>query len=113
MKIIIAEDDELIRLVFYLKLTKLGHEVMTFCNGSEAFRFIISNPELDLILTDIMMPYMDGIELARAIKRTGSEVPIVAMTGGSLNYRPEDLSLFQNAFQKEGTVEQMIEQIFA
>ncbi|BAH74533.1 response regulator [Solidesulfovibrio magneticus] len=68
MNILVAEDDA-INIVFYIRfLTKLGHKVTVAHNGEEAFHF----SELinyDVILMDINMPIMDGIESSKMIKK--------------------------------------------
>jgi CheY-like chemotaxis protein len=63
-KIILAEDDEDMRRFLVKALEKAGHDVTSFGEGASAFEEI-KQTSFDLLLTDIVMPEMDGIELAR------------------------------------------------
>ena len=63
-KIILAEDDEDMRRFLVKALEKAGHKVTSFAEGASAFEEI-KQTTFDLLLTDIVMPEMDGIELAR------------------------------------------------
>jgi len=62
--ILLAEDDESLRKFLAQALVKAGHEVTDFGDGSDAFE-CLKGFRFDLLLTDIVMPGMDGIELAK------------------------------------------------
>ncbi len=79
MLILIAEDDELILRTVEHKLVKEGHEVVLTRNGREAIEKI-NELDLDLIVTDIMMPFASGIEILSAIKRVGKEIPVIILS---------------------------------
>lgn len=64
----IAEDDELILKTIEHKLLKEGHEVILTRNGKEAIETLKEN-DVDLAITDIMMPFASGIEILSAIKQ--------------------------------------------
>ncbi|MCE3281498.1 MAG: response regulator, partial [Chitinophagaceae bacterium] len=64
MKILIAEDEPLILQTIELKLKKEGYEVIACVDGLDALQKIDSEKP-DLIITDIMMPYMSGLEVVR------------------------------------------------
>jgi PAS domain S-box-containing protein len=84
-KILIVDDEEDIREVLRISLTDLGYEVLTAENGEEALRIVreITPP---IVLTDIRMPVMDGIELLRKIKQEDSEIEVIMITGhGDMN----------------------------
>ncbi|WP_312364637.1 response regulator, partial [Sphingobacterium sp.] len=76
MLILIAEDDELVLRTVEHKLVKEGHEVVLTRNGREAIEKI-NELDLDLVVTDIMMPFASGIEILSAIKRVGKEIPVI------------------------------------
>jgi two-component system, cell cycle response regulator CpdR len=81
-KILIAEDEEALRAMCARGLTMSGHEVMTACDGGEAFDLLKREAgRFDLLLTDIRMPIMDGIALALAAARDFPELVILLMTG--------------------------------
>jgi len=77
-RILLVEDDPSIREITALGLTRAGLEVETAADGVEALdRFRSRTP--DLVLLDVMLPRLDGLEVARAIRRD-STVPIVMLT---------------------------------
>ncbi|MBE6667362.1 MAG: response regulator transcription factor [Ruminococcaceae bacterium] len=79
LKILIAEDDrELLRL-FSLVLTKNGYSVKGVGNGKEALEAIDSS-YYDLIISDIMMPEMDGYELVHTLRESGNTTPVMMIT---------------------------------
>ena len=58
-----------------------GHEVATAAHGIEALKFL-QGATPDVIITDILMPGMDGVETILELARRGSQIPIIAMSGG-------------------------------
>ncbi|WP_051260843.1 response regulator [Algoriphagus marincola] len=90
-KILFIEDDLVIRFTTNKQLQKWGFEITVKEDGYQAYEFLMSTPTLpDLIITDIMMPNMSGIELANFIRgeKRLKNIPIIAIT--ALN--EEDLS---------------------
>ena len=79
MLILIAEDDELILRTVEHKLIQEGHEVILTRNGQEAIEKI-GELDLDLIVTDIMMPFASGIEILSAIKKSEKKVPVIILS---------------------------------
>jgi DNA-binding NtrC family response regulator len=79
-KILIVDDEEVVRNSCRRILEPEGYSVKTAGNGSEALH-ILKNQEADLVLTDLMMPDMDGIEVLRNIKEKWPGVEVVIMTG--------------------------------
>ncbi len=78
-KILIAEDDRELRQLFYHVLTKHGYAVTGVSNGKEALA-AIDQSYFDMIISDIMMPEMDGYELVRLIRDAGLTIPIMMIT---------------------------------
>ena len=78
MLILIAEDDELILTIEH-KLLKEGHEVILTRNGKEAIE-TLKEKEVDLAITDIMMPFASGIEILSAIQSMGKQVPVIMLS---------------------------------
>lgn len=78
-KILIAEDDRELRQLFYHVLTKHGYAVTGVSNGKEALA-AIDQSYFDMIISDIMMPEMDGYELVRSIRDAGLTIPIMMIT---------------------------------
>ena len=79
-KIILAEDDEDMRKFLVKALEKAGHQVTAFGEGASAFEEI-KQSTFDLLLTDIVMPEMDGIELARRAADLDPHLKIMFITG--------------------------------
>ncbi|SHF45891.1 MULTISPECIES: response regulator transcription factor [Chryseobacterium] len=79
MLILIAEDDELILKTIEHKLLKEGHEVILTRNGKEAIE-TLKEKDVDLTITDIMMPFASGIEILSAIKTMGKDVPVIMLS---------------------------------
>lgn len=79
MLILIAEDDELILKTIEHKLLKEGHEVILTRNGKDAID-TLRNKEVDLAITDIMMPFASGIEILSAIKTMGKQIPVIMLS---------------------------------
>lgn len=76
--ILIVEDDANARLLTQANLKRF-YNTLTAENGREALD-ILAGEHADLVLSDIMMPEMDGLEMAKALRNRGNDVPIIFMT---------------------------------
>ncbi len=79
LKILIAEDDHELRQLFQHVLTKNGYQVKGVSNGQEALDSM-NGEYFDLLISDIMMPVMDGYELVRSLREMGSSTPVLMIT---------------------------------
>ena len=80
--ILLAEDDESLRRFLAAALVKAGHAVTDFGDGGEAFECLNgAKAVFDLLLTDIVMPGMDGIELAKRAAEMNAALKIMFITG--------------------------------
>ena len=79
LKVLIAEDDRELRQLFSHVLTKNGYVVKGVSNGKEALD-AMDNDYFDLVITDIMMPVLDGYELVRQLRDTGNITPVLMIT---------------------------------
>jgi two-component system cell cycle response regulator CpdR len=79
-RILLAEDDEDMRRFLVKALEKAGYDVVSFGNGLEAYERLKEEPFM-LLLTDIVMPEMDGIELARRASELDPDIKIMFITG--------------------------------
>ena len=78
-KILIAEDDRELRQLFEHVLAKNGYATEGVSNGCQALQALEKN-YFDLLISDIMMPEMDGYELVEALRQTGQQVPVLMIT---------------------------------
>ncbi|MEZ4830093.1 MAG: response regulator [Bacteroidia bacterium] len=94
-RILVVEDEEINLMIAQHILGKAGFTVFAVNNGEEAIE-IVGRENFDLILMDIEMPIMDGLEATPLIRKleNGKNIPIVALTAHSL---PEKLEEFKGA----------------
>jgi two-component system cell cycle response regulator CpdR len=80
MKILLAEDDNDMRRFLAKALQNAGYDVAPFDNGLSAYHRLREEP-FELLLTDIVMPEMDGIELARRATELDPDIKVMFITG--------------------------------
>ena len=81
-RVLIIDDDELVRAALVLLLERSGHEVQEACNGTEAGRILkVYIP--DLVITDIVMPEMDGLQVIQEIRKVSPGLKIIAISGAT------------------------------
>ena len=94
--ILVVEDDESQRLLYHDELTDSGYEVILAANGREALKQLdVAKP--DLVILDIVMPVMDGMETIGRIIREHRDVPIILNTAYS-SYRDDFMSWGAEAY---------------
>ena len=79
-KVLVAEDDWISYMYLNKILLKLGITVIHAENGKQAVEKVMANPDISLILMDIKMPEMNGIEAIKLIKSTRPDIPVIAQT---------------------------------
>ena len=79
-KILLAEDDNDMRRFLAKALENAGFEVSSYDNGMSAYKRLREEP-FEMLLTDIVMPEMDGIELARRVAELDPDIKIMFITG--------------------------------
>ncbi|MCU0589015.1 MAG: response regulator [Syntrophobacteraceae bacterium] len=79
-KILVVDDEEGIRRVLHMSLSESGYRVLTAGTASDALE-IIRSEQPTIVLADIIMPGMDGIELLQRIKEENPETKVIMMTG--------------------------------
>jgi len=85
--ILVVDDEEDVRDLVREILDSAGFDTIPAGHGEEALNILKKRPEVDLVLTDVMMPFYDGPTLARRIARDWPGLPVLFMTG----YPPETL----------------------
>ncbi len=79
-KVLVVEDDEQVRRPLARSLSTVGYDVATAADGVEAVA-LLAGDAFDVIVSDIAMPELDGIQLLRAIRERDADVPVVLVTG--------------------------------
>ena len=93
--ILVIDDEDFVRATVGKHLTRAGHEVVEAADGKKAMELLEESP-VDLIITDIYMPDMDGIEFT---SRLGQQVPdakIIAISGGGYLDKQDVLTMARN-----------------
>jgi CheY-like chemotaxis protein len=94
--VLVVDDDEEIRLIAEYSIQQMGYNVVTASGSQEALE-IVDRSRPDIVLTDALMPKMDGRQLCRLIKAADSSIKVVIMTAlyKSSRYRTEALHTFR------------------
>lgn len=93
MKVLVVDDDEQLRLALFSTLKHLGHECILAQNAKEALSYL-KKESFDLILSDLKMPKVDGIELLKQFKENNINIPFVIMTAfGTIETAVEAIKL--------------------
>lgn len=79
ISILLVEDDEKLSKLFYTVLSKQGFNIHIASNGIEGFD-ILENNHIDLIISDIMMPQMNGYDFTENVRKINEEIPILMIT---------------------------------
>lgn len=80
-RILVIDDEEPIRATLRKALTRLGHTVIEAANGKEGLRKFALHGA-DLVITDLMMPEMEGLEVLMSLKAQYPDVKVIAISGG-------------------------------
>jgi CheY-like chemotaxis protein len=80
-KILLIDDNPKIQALFSQLLAGMGHEIIRASNGKQGLQ-LIDESRPDLVITDIMMPEVDGLELLMHLRNTHDSVPVIAISGG-------------------------------
>ena len=80
-KILVADDDAVIRKFFRKVLEHQGYAVLEAENGNDALSVLDGNDDIDLVITDVHMPHLSGIDLLTEIQKYASKIPVIIITG--------------------------------
>ena len=95
-KILIAEDDTTSAKILKKTIESLGHTVILAGNGKRAFETLVDNPDISLLVTDVMMPELDGTELTRIIRGNQAleKLPVIIISAVASLEEVKDLLLY-------------------
>jgi two-component system cell cycle response regulator CpdR len=111
-KILLAEDDNDMRRFLAKALQNAGYSVASFDNGLSAYNRLREEP-FELLLTDIVMPEMDGIELARRATELDPEIKVMFITGFAAvalnpdNHAPRQAKILSKPFHLKDLVNEV------
>ena len=96
LTVLIVDDDEEMRLITEYRVQQMGYRTLSAANGDEALT-IVEKSRPDIVLTDALMPKMDGRQLCRLIKVADASIKVILMTAlyKSSRYRNEALGDFR------------------
>jgi len=87
--ILIIDDEPGYRELLHMELSDQGYTILTAAGGHEALE-ILGREEVDLIITDMKMPKMDGLDVVIASRRLHPGIPIILMTGYAMEERVQE-----------------------
>src|SRR5690242_1762915 len=97
--ILVADDEEIVRAFASAVLRKAGHDVVAACDGFEAVTLYRSSGDrIDLVITDIAMPVMDGPQAMRLIPAAQPDARILCMSGNSGKQCPSGVPFLKKPF---------------
>jgi len=111
--ILVTEDDERLREIVVQNLKGSGYSVLTARNGTEALELLTNSPEIQLLLTDLLMPKMNGRDLADKARTINPTVKILFMSGYSTEQITNEEILTKNmAFiKKPFTTDELVDKV--
>ncbi len=120
MRILVIDDDEQMRIMLRNVIEWIGYDVLEAENGRQGMRTLRSN-EVDMVITDLIMPDQEGLETIKMIKKQYGDLKIIAISGGGRigpdAYLPAALELgADRIFSKPFDIKKLvdaIEELFA
>jgi DNA-binding NtrC family response regulator len=91
-RILVIDDDESITSLLRMVLERHGYEVITAANGREGIRLFEELPA-DLVVSDILMPEMDGLEALQELRRISPNLKLIAVSGGGARLKMDVLKV--------------------
>ena len=97
-KVLVVDDDDSVRRIIAQMLAYMGFEVLTARNGLEALDLFRSQDDIDLVITDLRMPVMNGYEAAHRIRRLRPGARIICMSSYSGQALPAGTAFLDKPF---------------
>jgi two-component system, cell cycle sensor histidine kinase and response regulator CckA len=96
--LLLVEDEDMVRTVAERALTRHGYDVLTAHNGEEGLQILKSRNDIDLLVSDVVMPVMDGPSLGRQARALYPDLPIIFMSGYAEEHLRDSIDLDQIEF---------------
>lgn len=110
--ILLVEDEDMVRMVAERALTRNGYTVITAINGEEALEAMAAQDAIDMIVSDVVMPVMDGPTMVRQVRTAHPQMPILFMSGYAEEQLRKMIDLDNLAFlPKPFSVQQLAEAV--
>ena len=108
-RILVIDDDKHVRYLLRVVLERQGYSVVEAENGNEGLQCYRAEPT-DLVITDMQMPVMDGLQMIRELRRVFPAAKVIAMSGGRgvLNLVQ---TLVQRTFDKPFCIEELLDTV--
>ena len=112
--ILVADDEEMVRVFAATVLRKAGHDVVAACDGLEAVTLYRTSTHLiDVVITDITMPVMDGPQAVQLIRAARPEARIICMSGNGGKDCPRGVLFLQKPFTPDALCASVSELLLA
>jgi len=110
--VLLVEDEPMVRTVAERALTRHGYKVLTANNGEDALEILNRGETIDLLVSDVVMPLMDGPTMVREARKEFPELPILFMSGYAEEQLRKSIDLDNVAFlPKPFSVQELAEAV--
>ncbi len=105
--ILLVDDEDDVRAILRRELSSQGHVVLEARNGIEALHMIRTRPGIQLVLADVIMPFLNGAELAASVVSEFPSIPVVLMSAYAsaeltrVGFRPDRVPMIQKPFRSD------------
>lgn len=111
-RILLVEDEDAVRLVAERALVRQGYEVTAARDGEDGFAFVRDGGTFDLVVSDVVMPVMDGPAMAREIRKIAPDLPVLFMSGYAESQLRKEIDIEQMHFiAKPFSVQQITDKV--
>lgn len=113
-RVLLVEDEDMVRTVAERALTRAGYTVTSAADGDEGLEYVETGREFDLVVSDVVMPGMDGPAMVREIRKRHADLPVLFMSGYAEEQLRKEIDLAQVHFlPKPFTVQQITDKVGA
>ncbi|MBN8501631.1 MAG: response regulator, partial [Sphingomonadales bacterium] len=113
-RILLVEDEDMVRAVAERALTRAGYTVSTASDGDEGLEIVEGGAEFDMVVSDVVMPVMDGPSMVREIRKTRPDMPVLFMSGYAEAQLRQEIDIAEVEFlAKPFTVQQITDKVGA